>query len=136
MGAQALNECIDMLGNDELPQPQKQYAAEATYARKLSKAEAELDWNEAAGVLERKIRAFNPWPVAWCELGGQRLRIWQAEVVDNSAGLKPGEILVEDQSLLVGTAEESLKILEIQKAGGQRMTIGQFLNAHDLRNGE
>jgi methionyl-tRNA formyltransferase len=136
MGAQALNECIDMLGNDELPQPQKQNAAEATYARKLSKAEAELDWNEAAGVLERKIRAFNPWPVAWCELGGQRLRIWQAEVVDNSAGLKPGEILVEDQSLLVGTAEESLKILEIQKAGGQRMTIGQFLNAHDLRNGE
>jgi len=136
MGAQALKDCIDMLGNDELPKPQKQNDAEATYARKLTKAEAELDWNEAAEVLQRKVRAFNPWPVAWCELGGQRLRIWQAEVVDSPAGCAPGEIVVEDQSLLVGTAEKALKILEIQRAGGQRMMAGQFLNAHDLRNGQ
>ena len=134
MGAQALKHCINLAINDELPQPQAQNDAEAIYARKLSKAEAELDWNEPAEVLQRKVRAFNPWPVAWCELGGQRLRIWQAEVTDDVPGCKPGEVIVGHQSLIIGTAEKSLKILEIQRAGGQRMTVEQFLNAHDPQN--
>jgi len=134
MGAEALKHCINLALNDELPQPQAQNDAEAIYARKLSKAEAELDWNEPAEVLQRKVRAFNPWPVAWCELGGQRLRIWQAEVTDDVPGCKPGEVIVDHQSLIVGTVEKSLKILEIQRAGGQRMTVEQFLNAHDPQN--
>lgn len=134
MGAEALKHCINLALNDELPQPQAQNDAEAIYARKLSKAEAELDWNEPAEVLQRKVRAFNPWPVAWCELGGQRLRIWQAEVTDDVPGCKPGEVIVGHQSLIIGTAEKSLKILEIQRAGGQRMTVEQFLNAHDPQN--
>jgi len=134
MGAQALKHCINLATKDELPQPQAQNDAEAIYARKLSKAEAELDWNESAEVLQRRIRAFNPWPIAWCEAGGQRLRIWQAEVVDDVAGCKPGQFVVERQSLIVATVEKSLKILEIQRAGGQRMTAEQFLNANDIRN--
>ena len=130
LGAQALNQCIEMAIRGELPMPTTQDDAQAVYAPKLSKAEAELDWNNTAEVLQRKVRAFNPWPVAWCDIGGQRLRIWQAEVVDNIADCKPGQLLVEGQSLSVGTAEKSLKILEIQRAGGQRMAVEQFLNAH------
>lgn len=129
MGAQALKQCIEMAVAGNLPEPQPQDDAQATYAHKLSKAEAELDWNLAADVLQRKIRAFNPWPVAWCELGGQRLRIWQAEVVDNTVSCEPGQVVIEQQSLIVGTAEKSLKVLEIQRAGGQRMSTEQFLNA-------
>ncbi len=129
MGAQALKYCIGLAMQGELPQPRAQDDSRAIYAPKLSKAEAELDWNQAAMVLERKVRAYNPWPVAWCELGGQRLRIWQAEVVDNIAGAQPGQVIVEQQSLIIGTAEKSLKILEIQRAGGQRMSAEQFLNA-------
>ncbi len=130
LGAGALKHCLELAMKGELPSPVVQDDSLAIYASKLSKAEAELDWNEAAEVLQRKVRAFNPWPVAWCELGGQRLRIWQAEVVDNKADVQPGQIIVEQQTLVIGTAEKSLKILEIQRAGGQRMTIEQFLNAH------
>lgn len=131
MGAQALTHCIDLSINDLLPVPFIQDDAGAVYAKKLSKAEAELDWDQPAEVLQRRIRAFNPWPVAWCELNGQRLRIWQAEVVDNVADCRPGQMIVERKSLIVGTAEKALKILEIQRAGGQRMTAEQFLNAQN-----
>jgi methionyl-tRNA formyltransferase len=129
MGARALKQCVDMAVRGVLPEPEPQDDSLATYAHKLSKAEAELDWNLSAEVLQRKIRAFNPWPVAWCELGGQRLRIWQAEVVDNMTDCEPGQVVIKKQSFIVGTAEKSLKVLEIQRAGGQRMSAEQFLNA-------
>jgi methionyl-tRNA formyltransferase len=131
MGARALTICIEQAVDGQLPEPVSQDDSRAVYAKKLSKAEAELDWNQSAEVLQRKIRAFNPWPVAWCEQNGQRLRIWQAEVVDNVADCQPGEMVVERKSLIVGTAEKALKILEIQRAGGQRMTAEQFLNAQN-----
>jgi methionyl-tRNA formyltransferase len=130
MGAHALKYCLEMVTEGKLPQPGVQDDTQAIYARKLSKAEAELDWNQTAEVLQRKVRAFNPWPVAWCELGGERLRIWQAEVVDNVTGIKPGQVLVDQQSFIVGTADKALKILEIQRSGGQRMSAEQFLNAN------
>ena len=131
LGARALIQCIDMAVKDELPEPQVQDDAQTTYARKLSKAEAELDWGLAAEVLERRVRAFNPWPVAWCMIGGQRLRVWRAEVVDNEVGHQPGQVLADQQSFVVGTAKKALKLLEIQRPGGQRMAAEQFLNAHD-----
>jgi methionyl-tRNA formyltransferase len=64
-------------------------------------------------------------------LAGQRIRIWQAEVVENETGIQPGEVLVKQQSLFIGTAEKCLKIIELQRAGGQRMSASQFLNAND-----
>lgn len=129
LGAQALRNCLAMLVAGELPQALAQDESRVRYADKLSKAEAELDWSQPAEVLERKVRAFNPWPVAWCEIGGQSLRIWKAEVVEDAVDCRPGELYVERQSLLVGTAEKSLKILELQRPGGQRMTALQYLNA-------
>jgi methionyl-tRNA formyltransferase len=129
LGAQALRECINMLVRGELPEAIAQDETLAVYASKLSKAEAELDWSETADVLERRIRAFNPWPVSWCEIDGQRLRIWKAEVVDSVTDCKPGQVLIDRQSMFIGTAEKMLKVLELQRAGGQRMTAEQFLNA-------
>jgi methionyl-tRNA formyltransferase len=129
LGARALRECINMLVRGELPEAKAQDETLAVYASKLSKAEAELDWSQTADVLERRIRAFNPWPVSWCEIGGQRLRIWKAEVIDSVADCKPGQILTDRHSMLIGTAEKMLKVLELQRAGGQRMTAEQFLNA-------
>jgi methionyl-tRNA formyltransferase len=135
LGARALRNCIQMLNRGELPQAVAQDEEHVVYASKLSKSEAELDWNQPAAVLERRVRAFNPWPVAWCEIGGQRLRIWSAEVVASPAGCKPGELFVERHSLAIGTADKALKILELQRPGGQRMTAEQFLNAHQLKAG-
>jgi methionyl-tRNA formyltransferase len=130
MGAAALRYCVGLLGTGLLPQPQPQDDSLSVYARKLTKAEAEIDWNLPADKLARSVRAFNPWPVAWCVLGGQRLRVWQAEVVEASTDGKPGQIVSDGGSLIIGTAAKSLKILELQRAGGQRMTAEQYLHAH------
>ena len=135
MGADALMHCIGMALAGSLPTPKEQDHALATYAHKLSKAEAELDWQQPARVLERRIRAFNPWPVAWCELGGHRLRVWRAEVVDDAEASAPGQVFTDAQSIVVSTSEQALKLLEIQRAGGQRMTAEQFMRAHALQGG-
>lgn len=135
MGAQVLLSCIELASRGELPEPQAQDDTRSVYARKLSKAEAELDWKQAAVKLQRKVQAFNPWPVAWCVLDDQRLRIWQAEVVKSEVDGKPGQLLTEQPSIIVGTAEKSLKILEIQREGGQRMSAENFLNAFKFQTG-
>lgn len=130
MGAKALMQCISLAVEGKLPAPVVQDQGKATYAHKLSKAEAQLNWNEPAELLARKVCAFNPWPVAWCELGGQRLRIFKAEALKKTIGCLPGDMMVEQQSLVISTINGSLKILELQRAGGQRMTAKQFLNAN------
>lgn len=134
LGAQALRHCLNLAAENRLPQPTPQDNSEAVYARKLSKAEAELDWNKAAETLWRQVRAFHPWPVAWCELGGQRLRIWQAEVVENQMDLQPGQVYADDSVLLIGTDDKALKILEIQRAGGKRMPVVEFLKAQQIQS--
>lgn len=130
LGAAALMECISLAVEGRLPEPVVQDQGKATYAHKLSKAEAQLNWNEPADLLARKVRAFNPWPVAWCELGGQRIRVWKAEALEKTIGCLPGDMIVEQQSLVIATIRGSLKILELQRAGGQRMPVTQFLNAN------
>jgi len=133
LGARALQNCLDMLAANTLPEPVAQDDQQAVYAAKLSKTEAQLDWNLPAEVLERRVRAFNPWPVAWCEVNGERLRIWKAGVVENPVGCKPGELYTERRNLLIGTPDKALKILELQRPGGQRMTAEQYLNAQHSR---
>jgi len=130
MGASALQHCLDLASKGELPLPQKQDESAVVYAHKLSKAEAELDWSQPAVVLQRKIRAFNPWPVAWCEWNGQRVRIWQAEVVACQGECVKGQLLASQiPDMVMGTSDNALKVLEIQRAGGQRMPAVDFLNA-------
>ncbi len=133
LGAQALRDCLDMVVKGSLPSPVVQDDGAAVYARKLSKAEAELDWKQPAEVLQRQVRAFNPWPVAWCELAGQRLRIWQAEVAENRPGLQPGQLWVDGSEMLIGTAEKVLRVVEIQRAGGKRMAVKEFLQAQQIK---
>lgn len=131
LGARALRDCVVKLISGALPQAVVQDESRVVYAKKLSKAEAEMDWSQSAETLQRRVRAFNPWPVAWCKIGSQRIRIWKAEVVDDVSDCKPGQVIVDRHTLVIGTAEKALKILELQRAGGQRMTTEQFLNAHD-----
>lgn len=130
MGAEALRYCLRAAADGELPEPEPQDDAQAVYARKLSKSEAQLDWQQPARVLARQVRAFNPWPVSWCEIGQQRLRIWQAEAVDTREPLAPGQWFGAADSLLIGTSDQALSILELQRAGGQKMPIKEFMKAH------
>jgi len=103
-----------------------------TYAAKLDKAEAQLDWTQPALVLERKIRALNSWPVAQTLFQGKVLRIWQAIRLTETTALPPAVAEQQGKQLLVGTGEGLLSLLEVQLPGGKRMAIQAFLNAHPI----
>lgn len=96
----------------------------ATYAAKISKDEAVLDWTLPAGVLERKIRAFNPFPGASAEIDGMSLKIWRAMTVPGNGA--PGSVLDRD-SLTVACGEDALRMEEVQKAGGKRQPVTEYL---------
>ncbi|AIL32087.1 methionyl-tRNA formyltransferase [Basilea psittacipulmonis] len=100
-----------------------------TYAQKLTKQEAQLDWNESASTLERKIRAFNPVPGASVSLKGERIKVWASQVLDERANQHPiGEIIqVSEQGIDVQTAQGVLRLLELQKPGGKRQAVDVFV---------
>lgn len=133
LGADALMHCLGLLSRGELPEPEAQDDDRAVYAPKLSKAEAELDFARPAMALERKVRAFNPWPVAWCVVKGRRLRVWRASVDPRSHDAHPGSVLeASADGIAIATGEGRLKLLEVQPEGGRRMPVGDFLNARSI----
>lgn len=107
----------------------------ARHAPKLSPAEAMLDWRLDAARLERRVRAFNPWPVAFTEVGGMRLRVWRAAVAD-ARPAQPGEVLAAGAAgITVAAANGALALTEVQKAGGRAMAAGDFLNGMKITPG-
>ena len=131
IGAEAMQACLPGLETGSLvAEPQDESLV--TYAEKLDKGEALIDWTKPAIRLERQVRAFNPWPVAETVWQGQVLRIWRAEALDESADGAPGHVLARAGSLDVVTGQGLLRILELQLPGGKRMATRAFLNAHDL----
>lgn len=134
LGADALLTCLGRLEQGTLEPPEPQDEALATYAPKLSKAEAELDFGEPAMTLERRIRAFDPWPVAWFVYEGRRLRVWRAAADPRGHDAHPGTVLeVEPKGIVLATGQGRLRLLEVQPEGGRRMPVADFLNARRLR---
>jgi len=134
LGADALAEGLTRVARgDHLPS-RAQAEAGVAYAHKIEKAEARLDWNEPAIALARKVRAFNPWPVAEAELSGERLRIWSAEAVAERTDAPPGTIVGGGRDALdVATGDGVLRIVEIQREGGRRMSVRDWQNARPER---
>ncbi len=131
LGAQGLEKILPQIEKQTLtPEPQDESLA--TYAEKLSKKEAELDWRFPAELLNRKIRGLNPWPVAQTAYKGKALRIWRAEVIDEPVDAAPGQVLLRDKQVDVATGSGLLRLQEVQLPGGKRLDIQAFLNAHDL----
>ncbi|WP_300272135.1 methionyl-tRNA formyltransferase [Halomonas sp.] len=135
LGGEALVEALDALAGEGLaatPQPE----AGVTYAAKLSKAEAELDFREPADSLAARVRAFNPWPVAWCALGDDRLRLLLAEPGRLDAGeaaAPPGTLLAHDGTALriaCGPAgDQVLRVTRAQLPGGKALPVAEQLRA-------
>lgn len=127
MGPTALLETLDSL--TEL-QPQIQDNKLASYAKKLSKEEAKIDWHLSAEQIERNIRAFNPWPVAFFTRNNANIKVYASEVViSNSATTPPGEIIKSDkQGILVATGNNSLLIKKLQLPGKKPMLAADVLN--------
>ena len=129
-GAKALLHCLRLLVGGNLPDPRPQDDSKATYARKLEKAEARIDWSRPAVEIERKIRAFDPWPVCWTWVGEERTRIWKVEVTGQRCIARPGDILVSgNDGIDVATGDGVLRLLELQRPGGRRISANDYLNA-------
>jgi methionyl-tRNA formyltransferase len=112
---------------------ESQDESQATYARKLSKSEARLDWREPAVVLARRVRALNPWPVAEAALDGAQLRIHEAEAVQESATAAPGTILrAGGDGIAVQAGEGALVLKRVQLPGRRVVTAPEFAAAHSL----
>jgi len=115
------------------PQPQDDTAA--SYAPKLEKRHALIDWKQSAAELERKVRAYNPWPVAEARTAaGDRLRIWAAESCGDASDATPGAVVATpERELVVATGSGLLRLTQVQPPGGRVMTAVAYLAAHDVR---
>lgn len=131
LGAEALAEGLALLRDGRLPMPQPQPDDGVTYAHKLDKAEARLDWMQPATVLADKVRAFDPWPVAEAELAGQRVRVHAAEALSLAHRAMPGTVLAADRDGIdIACGEGALRILRLQRANGKAISAADYLNAH------
>ena len=111
--------------------PEKQDDSLATYAAKISKQEAEIDWRGDAIVIDRRIRAFNPFPVAYTLLAGEPLRIWRAAPVTTEHSAAPGTLLaVDDDSVTLACGHGALRLLEVQLPGKKRMPMAELLRGN------
>ncbi len=130
LGAQVLADGLGLLRVGLSPVPQSQPAEGVTYAHKLDKAEARLDWAQPAQALARKVRAFVPWPVAEAMLAGERLRIHGAVAVDEAHDRPPGSLLrASREGLDVACGEGVLRLRVVQREGGKPVTAADYLNA-------
>jgi methionyl-tRNA formyltransferase len=113
-----------------LPQPD----AGVTYAAKISKEEARLDFRRPAEELSRKIRAFNPFPGTHAEVNGVTIKIWGAQALDAGSGALEGQVLAADaqHGIVVACKEGTLRLTELQKPGGKRLPAAEFLKGFPL----
>lgn len=130
LGADALAEGLRRVIAGEVLESRAQPAEGVEYAHKLDKAEARLDFALPAITLERKVRAFDPWPVAEGDVAGERLRVWAATAVEGRAGALPGTVLAATrQGIDIACGEGALRLAAVQRAGGRRIGAADYLNA-------
>lgn len=134
LGAEVLTDGLILLRAGVRPVAQPQPAVGITYAHKLEKTEARLDWAQPAMVLERKVRAFSPWPIAEADINGERLRIHAAIALDISHDSVPGGVLAATRDGLdIACGSGVLRLLSVQRDGGRAQTIAEYINARGSR---
>ena len=132
LGARALLEALPGIADGSLT-PVPQDPASATYAHKLTKDEAEIDWHEAAPAIERRVRAFDPWPVAQTQLRGEPLRVWSAVADPGPSAAAPGTVVGTDHGgIRVATGAGLLILTRVQPPGKRPMDARDFINARKL----
>ena len=131
LGAKALLDSINKIENGKAKFKEQNHN-QATYAKKISKAEGKIEWNESAKKVLAKINGLNPNPGAWFEYKNERYKVWKAEIVNRSG--KIGTIL--NHQLIVSCKDQAVQILEIQKEGKSRQMTEQFLLGNKINQGE
>ncbi len=137
LGAQVLSDGLGLLRAGIKPIARPQPEQGVTYAHKLDKAEARLDWALDAGALARTVRAFNPWPIAEATLAGERVRIHGAVALDEAHDQAPGTVLAASRDGIdIACGQGALRLRVLQREGGKAITAADYLNARrDLRVG-
>lgn len=123
---------LQALQNIDNLKPEKQDDSLSCYAKKLEKSEAKLDFNRPADELERKIRAFNPYPGAYFEYNGERFKVFAAEVLNDNAGMEPGSLVPNDSGLLIECNPGMLFVTEIQRQGKRAMPTEELLRGFEF----
>ena len=132
LGAEAIVTAIDSWAAGSVV-PVAQPPDGATYAAKIRKEEAVIDWSRAAGEIARQVRAFNPWPIAETRWQGQQLRIWEAEPCSDGTTAVPGTVVeAANGRLAVAAGSGSLEVHRLQLAGRNATSAAEFLNAHHV----
>ena len=130
LGAQMIVKALHQLPLKPNPQP----GTDACYAVKIEKSEAALDWRLPAAQLDRQIRAFNPFPGAFADLDGFAIKIWRADQMTICG--TPGQIVsIDTDGIVVACGEGSLRLTELQKPGGKRLPVAQFLAGNPITEG-
>ncbi|MEI6066385.1 MAG: methionyl-tRNA formyltransferase [Methylococcaceae bacterium] len=131
LGATGLSKVLAAMEIAPIP-PEPQDENLVTYAEKLTKTEAVIDWNQPASILALKVRGLNAWPVAQTLYQGKVLRIWKAEAIAGDTDLEPGIVSSFNKHIEVATGKGLLRLHEVQLPGGKRLSAQAFLNAHDV----
>src|SRR5574340_154162 len=135
IGADCILEALRLLQEGRLA-PVRQDDAAATYAAKLLKSEAQIDWRQDARQIERAVRAFNPFPVCHAGLNGVTIKIWQAGLQEGAQGA-PGEVLAADKrGITVACGKDALRLEVLQRPGGKAQPAAQFLQAVPVKPGD
>ncbi|MXV06497.1 MULTISPECIES: methionyl-tRNA formyltransferase [unclassified Xanthomonas] len=130
LGAQVLADGLGLLRAGLRPVAQPQPQDGVTYAHKLDKAQARLDWQQPAAQLARQVRAFDPWPVAEAMLAGERVRVRGAIALDLAHGQPPGTVLTASkQGIDIACGQGALRLRVLQRDGGKAITAADYLNA-------
>ena len=134
LGANLLIEALEKLEKGEItPTPQDE--TKVSFCKKIVKSDGLLDFSLSASVLARKVRAYNPWPIAYATYNGAPLKIYEAEEAEASGG-ECGTLLVSRDTLTVRCGEGALKLLTVQLPGKKAMPAAEFLRGHRLQEGE
>ncbi len=134
IGAQALLETLDLMIADKL-NPVVQDEAQVTYASKLQKSEAVINWHDSAVAIHRRVCAFNAWPVAQTTLSGETLRVWESRLIEPtaaSANAAAGTVIGTDHGIDVATGDGVLRLHKVQAPGKSPVNVGDFLNSRTL----
>lgn len=133
LGADLLEDNFEKIAKGHL-EGRQQDESQVTYAKKIEKQEAVIDWQQGAASIARQVAAFNPWPVAETANDGERLRIWAATVVATDSSAAPGTVINESrEGIDVACGEGVLRIKRIQLPGARAVAVADFLNAHTLQ---
>ncbi len=133
LGARLIVEALELAACGGL-KPIAQPSEGVTYAHKIEKSEAAIDWRQPAAVIERRLRAFDPFPGATAVLAGETIKVWRACPCAGTG--KPGEVLeVSDSGIDVACGEGALRLTELQRAGGKRLPVAAFIAGHPIPAG-